>query len=66
MNFPADHPLWKIIRYAVVGIVMTVLCSTLYRSGFDQKDIVMIATTLLGLAGYDQVKAQITTRQENA
>jgi hypothetical protein len=64
MNIPeSDHPIWKIIRYAVVGGVMTVLCATLYRNGFDPKDIVLILTTLSGLAGYDQIKAKITKEE---
>ena len=58
----ADHPIWTILRYAVVGTVMIVLCSTLYRNGFDRKDIVLIATTLLGLAGFDQVKTRLTDK----
>jgi hypothetical protein len=56
----ADHPIWKIIRYAVVGIVMTVLCATLYKNGFDSKDMVLIITTIAGLAGFDQVKQKAT------
>lgn len=60
MTFDASHPLWRIIRYAVVGIVMIVLCSTLYRHGFDRKDIVLIATTLLSLVGFDGIKTTLT------
>jgi hypothetical protein len=55
-----SHPFWKILRLAVVGIILVVSCSVLYKNGFDQKDIIMIAMTLLGLGGYDQVKAMVT------
>ncbi len=56
----ANHPAWRIIRYAVVSGTMIILCSTLYKNGFDHKDIVLIVTTLLGLAGFDQVKTNMT------
>jgi hypothetical protein len=54
------HPLWKIIRLAVVGGILIACCSTMYRSGFDTKDIMLIATTLLGLGGFDQFKSMVT------
>ncbi len=61
MNIPAaDHPVWRIVRYAVVGAVMIGLCATMYKNGFDAKDIVLITTTLASLAGFDQVKTQMT------
>jgi hypothetical protein len=64
MNIPpADHPVYKIIRLAVVGTIMTVLCMFLYKNGFDKKDIVLIAMTLLGLGGFDVAKMQLTKEQ---
>jgi hypothetical protein len=63
MNIPAaDHPIWKIIRLAVVGVIMFAICWSqwLYKSEFDIKDAVFIATTLFGLAGYDVAKAKLT------
>lgn len=51
----ANHPIWPIIRYAVVGTVMVIVCSTLYKNGFDKKDIVLIATTLLSWAGVQKL-----------
>lgn len=59
-----SHPLWKIIRYAVVSVTLIVLCSTMYKNGFDKKDIVLIATTLASLAGYDQIKSRMTEPRE--
>jgi hypothetical protein len=55
-----SHPLWKIIRLAVVGTIMIVCCSVLYKNGFSQTDIMTIAMTLLGLGGFDQLKAMVT------
>jgi hypothetical protein len=60
---PSDHQVWKILRLTVVGTIMTVLCSFLYKNGFDKKDIVLIAMTLLGLGGYDVAKMQLTKEQ---
>lgn len=56
----ANHPVWKLLRYIVVGTILIVGCSTLYRSGFDPKDVVLIVTTVAGLAGYDQIKKKAT------
>ena len=55
-----DHPVWKILRLAVVGVVLVVSCSFLYNNGFDKKDIVTIAMSLLALGGFDQLKAALT------
>ncbi len=64
MTLPeSSHPIWKIIRLAVVGVIMAVLCSFLYKNGFDKKDIVLIAMTLLGLGGFDVAKMQLTKEQ---
>jgi hypothetical protein len=43
---------------------MLVLCTFLYRNGFDQKDIVLIAMTLLSLAGFDVAKSKMTKETE--
>lgn len=60
VNFPADHPAWKILRLVVVGVVLVASCSFLYNNGFDKKDIVTIAMSLLALGGFDQLKASLT------
>lgn len=65
MTIPNEHhPIWRIIRYAVVGLVMTLLCATLYKSGFDSKDIVLILTTIAGLAGFDKIKTEMTRAEQ--
>jgi hypothetical protein len=38
----------------------------MYRNGFDRKDIVLIASTLASLAGYDQLKARFTETKTDA
>ena len=35
------------------------LCATMYKNGFDPKDIILIATTLASLAGFDVVKTVV-------
>ena len=60
MLLDSGHPIWKIIRLAVVGSVLTICCSWMYKNGFDKKDIVTIAVSLLTLSGFDQIKAALT------
>jgi len=59
------HPIWLTIRYVVVGVVMIVLCSTLYKNGFDSKDVVLIVTTIASLAGFDSIKTRMTERKDD-
>lgn len=60
----SSHPIWKLLRLAAVGVIMFVLCSTLYKNGFDKQDIKLILLSLIGLAGYDQIKTQITQQEK--
>jgi hypothetical protein len=53
------HPIWPIIRYTVVAVTMIVLCSVLYKNGFDPKDMVLILSTLASLAGIDSLKTRM-------
>jgi hypothetical protein len=55
------HPVWPIIRYSVVAGTMIGLCATLYKNGFDPKDIILIVTTLASLAGFDVLKTRVAT-----
>ena len=61
-----DHPVWKLLRLVVVCVTLVILCSVLYKNGFDKKDIVMIGTTLLALAGYDQAKSVLTNNKDTS
>jgi|694.fasta_scaffold68922_5 hypothetical protein len=57
------HPVWPIIRYVVVGGTMIAICSTLYKNGFDPKDLVLIITTLASIAGFDIFKTRVVNAE---
>ena len=48
-----NHPIWKLLRYLVVGIVLTILCATLYQSGYDPKDILLLIGAIGSMIGFD-------------
>ena len=52
----ASHPIWKLLRYVVTGIVVAGICATLYRCGFDPKDVVLILGVIGSMVGFDVVK----------
>ena len=54
------HPVWKIIRLVVVGVIIGIYCATQYKNGFDAKDVGLILSTLFGVGGFDQAKALVT------
>ena len=56
------HPICPLLRTIVVGGTMIGLCATLYKNGFDPKDLVLIITTLASLAGFDVVKLRATSQ----
>ena len=35
------------------------MCATLYKNGFDPKDLVLIVTTLASIAGFDVFKTRV-------
>lgn len=55
-----DHPIWKILRLAVAGVIVGVYCATQYKNGFDEKDVGLILSILVGVGGFDQAKAFVT------
>ena len=60
MNIPpSDHVLWKILRLAVVGGLLTALLHFNYL-GFDKRDVLTILITLGGLGGFDVAKSAMT------
>jgi hypothetical protein len=62
MNLPpSDHIVWKIIRLAVVGTILTIMLAFTYNQ-FDNRDIITIIVALSGLAGFDTTKAFATRK----
>ncbi len=55
------HPIWPLLRTIVISGTMIGLCATLYKNGLDPKDLVLLASTLVSLAGFDVVKARVAT-----
>ena len=56
-----DHPIWKLLGYVVVGIVLTILCATMYRNGYDPKDLLLLLGVIGGMLGFDVGKAKVVT-----
>ena len=54
------HPIWPIVKYVVLATTMIVMCSTLYKNGFDPKDLILIISTLASLAGVNFVEKKAT------
>jgi len=66
MQFPtipaADHPVWKLLRLVVVGVVMFGIfySKIVYKSDIELKDYIAIFFTLCSLAGFDVAKYRLT------
>lgn len=55
-----QHPLWKILRIAVVGGLLLLFLHLNYRHGLvPEKDVGTIVSVLLGLIGFDVAKDRI-------
>ena len=57
--YPANHPVWKLIRLLIVGSLMLGFLALNYNR-LDARDTMTIFGTLAGLLGFDVVKAAIT------
>ena len=55
-----SHPIWKLLRLAVVGIMFMLCAGLLYNNSIAKADFVSLGLIWLGLAGYDQGKAFLT------
>jgi hypothetical protein len=42
---------------------MIAICSTLYKNGFDPKDLVLIITTLASITGFDIFKTRVVNAE---
>lgn len=59
-----SHPLWKIIRTAVVGTLLVAFLSLNYNK-MDERDITTILGIAAGLLGFDFTKDRITGKKED-
>ena len=53
-NYPANHPLWTILRLLVVGLLLLGFLALNYER-LDSRDATTILGVLAGLAGYDKL-----------
>lgn len=66
MKLPASsHPIWKIIRLAVVGMILLAMLALGYNR-FDERDVITILATLGGLGGFDFAKSAVTKKSEES
>ncbi len=60
----SKHPLWKIIRLAVVGGLLLGFLALNYNR-LDSRDTMTIFGTLAGLLGFDALKAKLTSESKD-
>jgi hypothetical protein len=66
MKIPhASHPIWKLIRLALVGGILLALLHFNYK-GLDARDATTILATLAALGGFDAAKGAATKRDEES
>lgn len=53
-NYPANHPVWNILRLLVVGVMLTALLYGNYNS-VDSRDVTTVVSVIAALAGYDKL-----------
>ncbi len=60
MSHPS-HPIWKVIRLAIVAFVLAFLLRNNYQNGFDlEKDGKTIVILLSSILGFDIAKQRMT------
>lgn len=59
MNYPANHPIWKLLRLLIVGGLLLGFLAFNYNQ-LDSRDTMTVFGTLAGLLGYDVLKARVT------
>jgi len=65
MTLPAsNHPVWKIIRLGVVGLILLAMLALGYNR-FDERDILTILATLGGLGSFDFAKSAATKKSSS-
>jgi len=53
-NFPANHPVWSLLRLLIVGSLLMGFLTYNYNQ-VDKRDLVTLVGVLAGLAGYDKL-----------
>jgi hypothetical protein len=65
MTFPpADHPVWKLLRLALVGVIFIAGANLAYKNPASKADVLPLLSLLLGVGGFDQLKKQLTSNDE--
>lgn len=57
---PSDHIIWKLIRQATFGIVLTILLTVNYQK-FDSRDVSTILQAMATMFAFDMAKKSATT-----
>lgn len=57
-RFPPKHPIWGVLRMAIVGGVLVFMLHANYKS-WDSRDILTVIATLSGLGGFDLAKGAV-------
>ena len=68
MQYPADHPVWKLLRMIVVGTFTTIALTLFLAYGYenhwspnDWKTVVgAVGTTLISIGAFDKIKSLLT------
>lgn len=61
--YPANHPVWKLLRLLIVGGLMLGFLALNYNR-LDNRDTMTIFGTLAGLLGFDALKAKLTKSKQ--
>ena len=60
-RYPPKHPIWGVLRMAIVGGVLVLMLRANYNS-WDSRDILTVIATLSGLGGFDIAKGVANCR----
>ena len=55
-----SHPAWKLLRLAIIGVIVIAYCATQYKNPINMTDIGLLVTLLLSVGGFDKAKAVLT------
>ena len=63
---PSDHVVWKLARLVILGTLFIVGANFAYANGWSKSDLVPLLTLLVGVGGFDQVKAMVASKSKEA